>query len=147
MIYQQLQADQLTALKAKDTLKLQTVRGIISAIKNKEIDKGTPLTDEEVVMILQKTKKECLESIDSFTKGERADLVDEAKAQLAVVSTYLPAELSDAELTTLIEDIFQKNKAVIEKNPKALIGLCMKELRGKADGSRIMQALTKAHPV
>lgn len=141
MIYQQLQADQLSALKSKDTLKLQTVRGIIATIKNKEIDKGSPLTDEEVVAVLQKTKKECMESIDSFTKGGRKDLLEEAKAQLAIVATYLPPEMTDAELVAEIAKIESANKAVISQNPKALIGLCMKALRGKADGSRIMQAI------
>ncbi len=141
MIYQQLQADQLVALKSKDTVKLQTVRGIISTIKNKEIDKGSSLTDEEVVGVLQKTKKECLESIDSFTEGGRQDLLAEAKAQLAIVSAYLPPEMSNEELAAEIAKIAEANRALTAQNPKALIGLCMKSLRGKADGSRIMQAI------
>lgn len=141
MIYQQLQVDQLSALKSQDTLKLQTIRGIIATVKNKEIDKGSPLTDEEVVAVLQKTKKECMESIDSFTKGGRQDLLEEAKAQLAIVSVYLPPEMTDEELQKEVAKIKEANKDVIAQNPKALIGLCMKALRGKADGSRIMQAI------
>jgi hypothetical protein len=147
MIYQQLQSDQLAAMKAHETAKLLTIRGIISAIKNKEIDKGSALTDNEVVLVLQKAKKECLESIDSFTKGWRQDLLDEAKIQLQIVASYLPAELSDDELKTLVTTIVENNKAAIEKNPKALIGLCMKELRGKAESTRIMQIIQSVHPV
>lgn len=147
MIYQQLQSDQLAAMKAKNMPTLTTVRGIISAVKNKEIDKGSPLTDEEVVLVLQKIKKECLESVDSFTKGNRPDLLAEAKAQLAVVSSYLPAELTDEELTKVVSQIMQDNKQTIDHNPKALIGLCMKALRGKADSTRIMQIIQAVHPV
>ena len=147
MIYQQLQTDQLVAMKAKEMDKLQTIRGLISSIKNKEIDKGSALTDDEVILVLQKAKKECLESIDSFTKGGREDLLAEAKAQMAVVASYLPAELTDEELKQTITTIIEQNKAAIDQNPKALIGLCMKALRGKAESNRIMQMIQAVHPV
>ena len=144
MLYQQLQSEQIAALKSKDTLKLQTIRGIIAQIKNKEIEKKGPLTDEEVLGVIKKTKKELLESIDSFTKGGRADLIEESQKQLALVSTYLPPELTDAELLKAVKDLIASNSEAISKNPKAIIGICMKELKNKADSARIMSALQKA---
>lgn len=147
MLYQQLQAEQITAMKAKDVLKLQTVREIISKIKNKEIDKGGPLVDEEVLEVVKKIKKEILESIESFEKGGRADLVEETKKQLAIVTSYLPAEISDEELKAQVASLLEKNKDAIAKNPKASIGICMKELRSKADSTRILAALKQIMPV
>ncbi len=147
MILQQLQAEQITALKSKETLKLQTIRGIISQIKNKEIDKHAPLTEEECFEVIKKIKKEYAESIDSFTKGGRTDLLEEVKEQLAIVVAYLPAEISNAELESSIQSILEKNAVLIAQNPKTAIGLCMKELRGKADSSRILSTLKRIQSV
>jgi uncharacterized protein YqeY len=143
MLYQQLQSEQIIALKARDTLKLQTIRGIIAQIKNKEIEKKEPLTDDEVLGVLKKTKKELLESIDSFTKGGRNDLIEESKKQLDIVNVYLPAELTDVELEKAVRDLIASNQEAIAKNPKAIIGICMKELKSKADSARIMSVLQK----
>lgn len=141
MLYEQLQAEQITALKSKDTVKLQTIRGIIAQIKNKEIEKRAPLTEEEVVTVIKKTKKELLESIESFTKGARADLIEESQKQLDIVNVYLPSELSNEELQKAVQALIEGNKDAIAKNPKAIIGICMRELKSKADSSRILAAL------
>ena len=143
MLYEQLQAEQITALKSKDTLKLQTIRGIIAQIKNKEIEKRTPLNDDEVLSVIKKAKKELLESIESFTKGGRADLTEESQKQLAIVNAYLPPELSDEDLQKAVASLIENNKEAIAKNPKAIIGICMKELKNKAESSRILAALQK----
>ena len=143
MLYQQLQAEQITALKSKDTLKLQTIRGIVAQIKNKEIEKKAALNEDEVLSVVKKTKKELLESIESFSKGARADLVEESQKQLAIVNAYLPPELTDEELQKAVQDLVASNKEAIAKNPKAIIGICMKELKSKAESSRILAALQK----
>ena len=143
MLYEQLQAEQITALKSKDTLKLQTIRGIIAQIKNKEIEKRTPLNEDEVLSVIKKTKKELLESIESFTKGGRADLTEESQKQLAIVNAYLPPELSDEDLQKAVASLIENNNEAIAKNPKAIIGICMKELKNKAESSRILAALQK----
>jgi len=147
MLYEQLQAEQITALKAKETLKLQTIREILSKVKNKEIDKGGPLTDAEVLEVIKKLKKELVESVESFQKGGRNDLIDEANKQLTIVNAYLPAELTDEVLKNEITQLLEKNKDTIAKNQKASIGICMKELRGKADSSRILAVLKQLLPV
>ena len=143
MLKQKLQADQLTAMKAGARMQLDTIRYIVAQIKNKEIALQRELTDEETLSVLQKVKKELNESIDSFQKGNRADLVAEYKKQLDIVAQYLPKELSDSELETAVADLIEKNRPAYEKNPKSIIGICMKELRGKADSSRIMATIQK----
>ncbi|MFZ2206780.1 MAG: GatB/YqeY domain-containing protein [Microgenomates group bacterium] len=147
MLYEQLQAEQITALRAKETLKLQTIREIISKVKNKEIDKGGPLADVEVLEVIKKIKKELVESVESFQKGGRNDLIEEANKQLVIVNSYLPAELTDEVLKSEITALLEKNKDLIAKNQKASIGICMKELRSKADSARIMAVLKQLLPV
>jgi len=141
MLYEQLQAEQITALKSKDTLRLQTIRGIIAEIKNREIEKKEPLNEDEVMGVIKKTKKELLESIESFTKGGRTDLTEESQKQLKMVNAYLPPELSDEELQKAIAALIEDNKEAIAKNPKSIIGICMKELRNKAESTRILATL------
>lgn len=143
MLKQKLQEEQITALKSKDSQKLSILRFILSQIKNKEIEKKEELTDEEIILVIKKIAKELKESIEAFKKGKREDLVKENEQQLEIVSLYLPKELSDEELKQEIEKIISQNQDIFNKNPKAIIGICMKSLRSKADSSRIMKILGK----
>lgn len=143
MLKQKLQDDQVHALKSGQKDKLSVLRYILAHIQNKEIEKGAALSDDDIVSVLKKIAKEQKESVTAFEKGGRKDLVEEYKKQLDILIPYLPAELSDQELEKAIDDIIAKNKEVFEKNPKAVIGISMKELKSKADSSRIMAILRK----
>lgn len=143
MLKQKLQDDQVIALKSGEKDKLSVLRYILAQIQNKEIEKRADLTDDDVISILKKIEKELKESVESFEKGGRADLVSEYKKQLDILTPYLPQELSDEELTKAIDELIEKNKDFYEKSPKAIIGICMKLLRSKADSSRIMAILNK----
>jgi len=142
MLKQKLQEDQIIALKSGDHDKLNIIRFIISQIKNKEIEKRSELSDDEVILVLKKIAKELNESISAFEKGNRQDLVEENKKQLAIISQYLPQEISDEELKKEIKRIIQENQELYQKNPKAIIGICIKQLRSKADSSRIIKILS-----
>lgn len=141
MLTAKLQVDQLTALKSGDKKKLNILRYILAQIKNKEIEKKADLTDEEVIQILRKQNKELQESIDAFQKGNRDDLVKEYKEQQMIVISYLPPEMSDQELTRAIKKIIADNQELYNRDPKAIIGLCMRELKNKVDPARIMKIL------
>lgn len=141
MIKEKIQSDQIQAMKAKDKNRLETLRYILAQIKNKEIDKQTPVTDEETVGILRRQIKEIDESIAAFVKGNRPDLVGENEAKRTIIASYLPAEISDEELKKEIIRIVDANKELHQKTPKAIIGLCVKELKPKADPSRILKLL------
>jgi len=148
MLKQQIFTDQIQALKKHDQEKLSILRYILAQIKNQEIDKNTPeskgiseLTDDETALVLRKIAKELNESIAAFKKGDRQDLISEYQKQLQVVSSYLPKDLSDAELKQEIEKIMQENQAVYKKNPKALIGIAVGKLKSKADSARIVKIL------
>lgn len=145
MLRQKLQDDQLTALKAGEKTKLGVLRFILAQIKNKEIDKNPPvggeLTDEETISVLRKVIKELKESVEAFEKGGRTELAADSKKQLDIASVYLPKEIDDEELRLEIEKVIKDNQAVFDNNQKAIIGICMKQLKSKADPGRIMKTL------
>jgi len=141
MLKQKLQAEYLQSLKAGDKDKVQILRYFLAKVKNEEIDKEEDLTDEEVISLLKKQKKELLESIESFEKGKRKDLEIESKKQLEIILEFIPPEISDEELNQEIEKIIEKNKDIFNKNPKMLIGICIKALKSKAESSRIIKIL------
>ncbi|VVA43303.1 conserved hypothetical protein [Candidatus Roizmanbacteria bacterium] len=141
MLRQKLQDDQITALKGGEKTKLSVLRFILAQIKNKEIDKKSELTDEETLVVLRKVIKELKESVEAFEKGGRKELADDSKEQLKNASVYLPAEISDEELKQEIDKVIKQNQAVFDNNQKTIIGICMKELKSKADPGRIMKTL------
>ncbi|MCX7955553.1 MAG: GatB/YqeY domain-containing protein [Patescibacteria group bacterium] len=141
MLKQKLQEEQIIALKSGDKEKLSTLRFVLAQIKNKEIEKQEELNDDEIILIIKKITKELKESIDSFKKAGRKDLIDESERQLKIISLYLPEELTDDQLKQEIEKIISQNKELFNKNPKAIIGICMKSLKAKADSSRIMKII------
>lgn len=143
MLTQKLQDDQVQALKSGDKDRLSVLRYILAQIQNKKIEKQAELSDDDVIAVLKKAAKELKESVEAFEKGGRKDLVSEYKKQLDILTPYLPKEMSDEELTKAIDELIEKNKELYEKNPKAIIGICMKELRSKADSSRILAILNK----
>jgi uncharacterized protein YqeY len=141
MIKDQIKKDQLQALKNKDQARVNILRYILSKIQNQEIATQKNLTENEEIAVLQKIKKELNESLASGEKAGRQELISQAKAELAVVSSYLPPELSDEQLKKEIEKLIAQNQELYQKNPKALIGLCIKSLKNVADSSRIIAIL------
>ncbi|QQG44413.1 MAG: GatB/YqeY domain-containing protein [Candidatus Roizmanbacteria bacterium] len=141
MLRQKLQNDQLAALKSGNKTVLETLRYILAQIINKEIDKKSELNDEEVISLLRKQNKELQESIDAFKKGAREDLARQSEEQKKIISSYLPEEISEEALKQEIEKVINVNQDVYNRDPKAIIGIVMRELKNKADPSRIMKTL------
>lgn len=139
MLRAKLQGEQLQALKSGDRDRLETLRFILSQIKNREIEKKAELTDEETISTLQKFKRELNETIEAARTSGRSELLSQSEKQLSIVNEYLPAELTDEQLKAEIERIIAANQELYEKNPKAILGVLMKELKTKAESSRILQ--------
>lgn len=137
MLTSKIQEDQLAALKTKDESTLTTLRLLSAELKNKQIDLGHELTDEEAMGVIRKQVKQLNDAKEMFAKGGRADLVAENEVQIATLSAYLPSEISDDELRTEVEKVIAANAALRESSPNALFGVAIKELREKADPSRI----------
>lgn len=141
MLLDKLQAHQIEALKKRDTVRLETLRYILSQIKNREIEKRASLTDEEVLEVLKKHVKKLHESIAAFKRGNRADLASQSEAQLYIASSYLPPEISDEDLAKEVQNIYEKNKVLANENPQALIGVSVKALKDRASPQRIIKML------
>jgi len=143
MLKRRIKTDLILALKKGEKQKVAILRFLLAKIQNEEIKKQKELTDEEVVLILQKTKQELLETKEAAEKGKRKDLQEKAEKELNFIMAYLPAQLSDSSLQKEIEKIIKENKEIYQKNPKAIIGLCIKSLKTRADTKRIIKAIEK----
>jgi len=141
MIKDVLKKDQLAALKAGRSEEVVTIRYILSQIQNKEIEKKSELNDEEIVQVIRRQAKEIKESRLAAEKGGRTEGLDRYQKELDMIAKYLPAELSDEDLKKEIEVIVKKNEELFKKNPQALTGICIKELKNKADPGRIVGIL------
>jgi len=122
-------------MKAKDKVKLSTIRMIMSLIKNAEIDKRGELTDEEITGLLQKYAKQRKESIEMYEKGGRQDLVEKEKAELAIVESYLPEQLDENEIKNIVKSTIEEVGASSVKDMGKVMKAVMPKLRGRADGS------------
>ena len=135
--------DMKRALRAKETARLSTIRLLLAAIKQREVDERIELTDTDVLSIIDKMVKQRKDSITQFEAGGRMDLVAAEKAEVEVLSAYLPQQLSDAEIDGLIAAAIAKTGAA----GPAGMGKVMTELRpqvaGRADMGRL-SALVKA---
>ena len=141
MLKNQLKNDLLSALKEKNEKKVSILRFALSRIQNEEINKQRQLTDEEVLLILQKIKQELEETKEAAIKAQREDLEKKADEELNIIAPYLPKPLSDEELKQEIQKIIEENKDLWQKNPKSLIGICVKALKTKAETKRIVEVV------
>jgi uncharacterized protein len=142
-LFDKINADVITAMKAKDEATLSTLRMLKSAIKYKEVDLKRDVTDEEVIDVLTKQAKQRRESIEGFEKGGRAESAAKEKVELALIEKYLPASLSDAELAKLIEEAIKTTGAAGPKDMGKVMGVLTPKLKGKADMGKV-SGLVKA---
>lgn len=141
---QKVQDDIKAAMLAKDSAKLDPLRMLKSAIKNLEIaNPGKPLTDEAVFQVIQKQIKQRQDSITEFEKAGRPELAVKEKSELAVLTTYLPAALSDAELQKIIDDVLKSNSLSSKKEFGKAMKLVQEKTSGKADNKRISETLNR----
>ena len=135
-----------SAMKAKDKIRLETVRGIKKAILEKEValrPKGQDsLTEEQEIELLAQQAKQRRDSIQQFEEGGRQELAEKEKQELAIIETYLPEQLNDAELESVLDEIIAAVGASSVKDLGKVMGAAMKQLKGKADGKKI-QTLVK----
>ena len=140
---EQIGEDIKTAMKAKDKLRLQTVRSIKKAILDKEVElrpKGQDtLTPEHEIELLTQQAKQRRDSIEQFTNAGRDDLAEKESQELAIIETYLPEQVSDEEVTKIIDELIASSGATTMKDLGKVMGPAMKQLKGKADGKKIQE--------
>ena len=140
---EQIGEDIKTAMKAKDKIRLQTVRGIKKAILDKEVElrpKGQDsLTPEQEIELLSQQAKQRRDSIEQFTNAGREELAQKEAQELVIIETYLPEQVSDEEVASIIDRIIADSGASTMKDLGKVMGPAMKELKGKADGKKIQE--------
>ena len=126
-----------TAMRAKDSARLSTVRLLLAAMKQKEVDERVELSDADVVAILEKMIKQRRESIAQFEKAARQDLADKEKAEIQVLSGYLPQQLSDAEIQKEINSVIAESGASGAKDMGKVMAALKARLAGRADMGKV----------
>ncbi len=134
-----LQQDLKIAMKEKDTFKRDTIRFLMSAIKQVEVDTRKELSDEDLVKIIQKSVKQREEAAKQYKEGSREDLYEKEMKEAELLKTYLPKQLSDEELKAELVQIIEEVGATSMKDMGKVMGVATKKLAGKADGKRINQ--------
>ncbi len=129
-----LNEDMVTAAKAKDKVRLSAIRMLKAALHNKEIDLMRPLNEAEAMQILSVLVKQRKDSIEQFAKGGRTDLVEKEEAELKILQDFMPAQMSDEELGTLIKKVIDDMDAVSVKDMGKVMKVLMPQITGKADG-------------
>lgn len=129
---EQISADVKNAMRDKDSLKLNTLRGLQSSIKNREIElRPEPIKPDEVMNVIKKLVKQRKESIEQFTTGGRKDLADQEAAELKILETYLPAQMGRDQIEKLVGEVIT---ALNAKTPKDM-GPVIKEVIARSAGS------------
>lgn len=143
-VRERLQNDMKDAMRARDQVALDTIRFVLAAIKNAEIDNRGPLSAEDEMQVLNRMVKRMLESIEQFEAAKRDDLAEREKTQLAIVKRYLPEELSDADLAALVAEVVAELGASGPKDMGKVMPALLPKIAGRADGKRVSAAVKAA---
>lgn len=129
----QIQEDMKTAMRSQDKERLATIRLILAALKQREVDERITLTDEHVLAILDKMLKQRRESITQYEAGNRPDLAEKEAAEIKVIQAYLPEQLSETDITALIDAAIQESGATSAKDMGKVMAVLKPKVQGRAD--------------
>jgi uncharacterized protein YqeY len=139
--------DMKAAMRAKESARLGTIRLLTSAIKQREVDERIELTDEQILAVIEKMIKQRKDSITQFEAGGRQDLADIEKSELVILSAYMPAALSDAEVQAEVSAAVAAVGAAGPQDMGKVMGVLKSKLAGRADmtavSAMVKAALTK----
>lgn len=143
-IIDRLKEDLKAAMRAKDKVRLRTLRSLRSALKNKEIDQRqegaeTVLSEQDQLAVLRKQANQRKDSIEQYEEAGREDLVQKEREELAVLEEYMPEQMSDDELRNRLQAIVDDVGASSMGDMGPVMGRAMSELRGRVDGSRVQE--------
>jgi uncharacterized protein YqeY len=139
-----LERDLKSAMLAKDEIARDTIRFILAAVKNQEIEQRTPLSADDDIALLNRMSKRLLEAIEMYDKAGRTDLSDREREQLAIVKRYLPEEMTDDELNALVLSVVLEVGAVAPKDMGKVMPVLLPKIAGRADGKRVSAAVKQA---
>jgi uncharacterized protein YqeY len=141
-IKEQLSADLKEAMKARDQLKIDTLRSAVSAITYKKVETGTDPSPEEVLAVVQKQVKQRNDAIAEYVKAGRADLAERETKERDILQVYLPAQKSADEIRAVVRQVIDGIPAE-GRNQGAVMKAVMPQLKGLADGNLVKQVVTE----
>ena len=134
---EQITTDIKTAMKAKDNATLSTLRMLLSAMKNKQIDLKRELSEDEVLAVVKSQVKQLKDSLVSFAEAGREDLAKGVKSEVVILEKYLPAEMTDGQISEIVKKTIEEVGATSLEDMGKVMGASMKAVAGKADGTRV----------
>jgi uncharacterized protein YqeY len=140
---QRITDDMKSCMREGDKERLGTIRLALSAIKQQEVDSRSTLEDADILAILDKMAKQRRESIEQFEKAGREDLASKEKDELKVIQTYLPSQLSEEEIASIIDEAIQTTEAQTMRDMGKIMGIIKPKMQGRADMSAV-SALIKS---
>ena len=143
-IMERVTADTVTAMKAKDQPRVETLRLLKSELKRKEIDKRSPLDEAESLKVIEALAKQRQDSIDQFSKAGRTDLVDKETAELAILQAFLPASATDDEIKSEVDKAATAMGTPTAKDMGAVMKVALSALKGTGkmvDGKKVSEAV------
>jgi len=145
MLHKRIESDLKSALKSGEKEKAGVLRFLISAIKNFQIEKKAQdkkyLSDEDIILVLKRQVKQRKDSIDQYEKGNRADLAEKEKAELAVLGNYLPAQMGEAQIREIVKAKISELGIADGSGFGKLMGTVMAETQGQADGAAVKKVV------
>ena len=142
-IREKITEDMKAAMKARESDKLGAIRLLQAALKQKEVDERVELTDDLVLAIIEKMLKQRKDSIEQYTAGKRLDLVAKEEFEVSVLSAYMPAQLSDAEVEAILAEVIAETGATSAKDMGKVMNALRPKVAGRADMGRL-SGLVKA---
>ena len=145
----QVDNDIKDAMRARDTIRLNALRMLKTAMMNAAIEKsgaGTVLDDAEVALVIRKQIKQRQDSVEGFERGGRPERAASESAEMAILSAYLPASLSQDEITALVKDSIAEAGAVSKQQMGAVMKIATAKAAGRADGKTLSSAVQKLLP-
>jgi hypothetical protein len=134
------------AMRSQDKERLATIRLILAALKQREVDERIVLTDEQVISILDKMLKQRRESITQYLAGNRPDLAQKEEAEVRVIQEFLPAQLSDADIMALIDAAIQETNASSMKDMGKVMAVVKPQIQGRADVAAVSAKVKERLP-
>ena len=133
----QITEDMKTAMRAKDSVRLGAIRLLLSAIKQREVDERIELTDADVIAVIEKMLKQRRDSIAAFELAKRDDLADIEKFEVSVLQTYMPKQMTDAEISAIVDQVIADSGAQGAKDMGKVVGLVKPLVAGMADMGKV----------
>ncbi|MDP3791903.1 MAG: GatB/YqeY domain-containing protein [Candidatus Omnitrophota bacterium] len=139
-LYEKIDSEMKDAMRGKDNVRLSVMRMLLAAVRNTEISKKVKkLEDVDIVSVIQRMIKEHKESIAQFEKGNRPDLVNKEKAELDILQKYVPAQMGEEELLSIIKATIQEMGITSKADTGKAMKAVMEKVKGKADGKVVNQ--------